>query len=1096
MISRCLLVCTVLGSLSTAGLFAQEPDSAWSPERFQGLAFRSIGPAFMSGRIADIDVHPHDDNTWYVGVGSGGVWKTLNAGVTWTPIFDDQPTYSIGCVTIDPHNPQRVWVGTGENIGGRHVGFGDGVYRSDDGGGTWTNTGLPRSEHISEIVVHPADPDTVWVASQGPLWSAGGERGVYKSTDGGATWRRTLGDDAWVGATDLVIDPRDPDRLYAATWQRHRTVANYMGGGPGSALYRSEDGGEHWTKLTEGLPKGAMGKIGLAISPHRPDVVYAAIELDRRKGGVFRSSNRGASWEKRSDTVSGGTGPHYYQELYACPHTFDRLYLADVRIQVSDDGGKTFRKLGEKNKHSDNHALAFRSDDPDYLLAGCDGGVYESFDLAENWRFMANLPLTQFYKIALDDAEPFYHVVGGTQDNATQRAPIRTDNYAGIRNSDWRLVLDWDGHQPAVEPGNPDIVYGERQEGFLSRIDMRTGEVVSIQPQPEVGEGHERFNWDAPILVSPHSPTRLYVASHRVWRSDNRGDDWRAMSGDLTRDQERFARDIMGGPHGWDGAWDVLAMSTFHTITSLAESPQQEGLLYAGTDDGLIQVSEDGGGAWRKTEIGTLPGMPARAFVNDLRADLFAADTVYLCADNHKEGDYAPYLMMSQDRGRSWRSIRGNLPDGTLVWRIVQDHVQPDLLFVGTERGVYFSTDRGGRWTHLGGGMPTIAVRDLHIHRRDNDLVCATFGRGIYVLDDLTPLRSVSAEQLAANAMLFAPRKAWWYIERSVMGFQPGKGDQGAGYFQADNPPFGAVFTYWLGDDVRTLAEARQQAEKAAREAGKAVSFPGWDAVEAERREQAPKVWLTVRNADGDVVRRVPGPTKAGFHRIAWDLRHPTPNAVTIVPPAPPEWGMPPRGLLTAPGRYTVSMSIERAGEVTQVGAPQPFDVVPLRSGALPGSPSPVAAKFWRSYEQAVRDHTAMTVAVAGMLAQSKRMAAVLEHTQAAAGATLDRDVTALRRQLLDLDTRFNGDRSRQEPGEKHAPTIQSRLFSVELGVAQATYGPTGTHRRQLEIVRQQLDELRPMLDEHAKQVSALVRRLIEAGAPWLEGQPLPGSGR
>ncbi|MCS5660174.1 MAG: glycosyl hydrolase, partial [Dehalococcoidia bacterium] len=463
---------------------AAQSKSVWSDENFSGLKLRSIGPALMAGRIADIAIHPHDDNIWYIAVGSGNLWKTTNAGVTWTPIFDDQGSYSTGAVTIDPNNPETVWLGTGENVGGRHVGYGDGIYRSDDGGQSWANMGLKDSEHISKIIVHPNNSHIIWVASQGPLWSKGGERGVFKSKDGGKKWEQVLGDKEWVGATEMVMDPRDPDRLYAATWQRHRTIAAYMGGGPGTALYKSNDGGETWQKMTKGLPTSNMAKIGLAISSQNPDVLYAAIELDRKKGAMYRSTDRGATWEKRSNTVSGATGPHYYQELYASPHKFDRLYLVDSRMQVSEDGGKTFRRMKEQNKHGDNHAIAFRSDDPDYLLVGTDGGLYESFDLEENWRFMENMPITQFYKVAVDDAEPFYNIYGGTQDNSTQGGPSRTDNAQGIQNSDWRVVLDWDGPQPATEPGNPDIMYGQRQEGTLSRIDLTTGEVVDIVPQP------------------------------------------------------------------------------------------------------------------------------------------------------------------------------------------------------------------------------------------------------------------------------------------------------------------------------------------------------------------------------------------------------------------------------------------------------------------------------------------------------------------------------------------------------------------------------------------------------------------------------------
>ncbi|RME45981.1 MAG: glycosyl hydrolase, partial [Caldilineae bacterium] len=638
-----------------------KPKSALNDGTFAGLKWRNIGPAFTSGRIADIAIHPQDENTWYVAVGSGGVWKTENAGVTFTPIFDDQPSYSIGCVTIDPSNPHIVWVGTGENVGGRHVGYGDGVYKSMDGGRSWKNMGLKESEHISKIIVHPENSDVVWVAAQGPLWSSGGERGLYKTTDGGKTWKQVLSVDEWTGVTDLVMDPRDPDRLYAATWQRHRNVAAYMGGGPGSGIWRSTDGGETWEKLSKGLPQGNLGKIGLAISPQNPDILYAAIELNRRKGAVYRSTDRGSSWEKRSDAVSGGTGPHYYQELYASPHHFDRLYLMDVRIQVSDDGGKTFRRLSERDKHSDNHAMAFRPSDPDYLLVGSDGGLYESFDLGQTWRFFDNLPITQYYKVAVDDAEPFYNVFGGTQDNGSHGGPSRTDTRHGIRNADWYKTLGADGHQSATEPGNPNITYAETQQGGLHRIDRITGEQIFIQPQPDAGEKHERYNWDAPILVSPHNPQRLYFASYRVWRSDDRGDNWTPISGDLTRDQERITLPIMGKTWSWDAPWDFLAMSTYNTITSLAESPLQEGLIYAGTDDGLLQVTEDGGQTWRRIEVGSLPGVPATAFVNDIKADLFDANTVYVALDNHKFGDFKPYLLKSTDRGRTWSSIAGDL---------------------------------------------------------------------------------------------------------------------------------------------------------------------------------------------------------------------------------------------------------------------------------------------------------------------------------------------------------------------------------------------------------------------------------------------------
>ena len=1061
----------------------------WTAENFSGLEFRSIGPAFMSGRIADIAIHPDDDNIWYIAVGSGGVWKTVNAGVTWTPIFDDQPSYSIGCVTIDPSNPNTIWVGTGENVGGRHVGFGDGIYRSRDGGASWENVGLKQSEHISEIIVHPRNSNIIFVASQGPLWKSGGQRGFYKSTDGGQTWNRTLGNNEWTGVTDIALDPNNPKRIYAATWDRHRTVAAYMGGGPGTGLHRSDDGGNSWTKLAKGLPKSNMGKIGIAVSPHNPNTIYAAIELDRRTGAVFRSDDRGNTWSKQSDTVSGGTGPHYYQELYACPHTPGRIYLMDVRMQVSDDGGKTFRRVTEQHKHSDNHALAFRADDPDYLLCGTDGGLYESFDLAANWRFMDNLPVTQFYKIALDDSEPFYNIYGGTQDNSTEGGPSRTDNVHGIQNSEWRVVLDWDGHQPATEPGNPNIVYAERQEGFLSRIDMATGEIVDIQPQAEEGDPFERFNWDAPILVSPHNPTRLYVASQRVWKSENRGDEWTAVSGDLTRDQNRIELPIMGRVQSFDNPWDFLAMSTYNTITSLAESPKQEGLLYAGTDDGLVHVSEDGGENWTKIEVGSMPGVPATAFVNDIRADLHDANTVYVALDNHKFGDLNPYLLKSTDRGKSWQMITGNLPKPLLVWRIVQDHVKPKLMFLATEFGIYFTHNGGAHWTQLKGGLPTISFRDIHIQRRENDLVCASFGRSIYILDDLAPLREVSDETFEKDGSLFATRDAWWYFPRPHLGFDGKRGDQGASHFVADNPPFGAVFTYYLNEDLRDKSEQRKEAEKATAKNNQSIPFGGWEAMESERRDTGPSVWMTIKDDEGNVIRRIPGETKKGFHRTAWDLRYPEPDALKLIPDPPPMWPEPPTGQMCAPGTYTATLSKLVDGEVTELGQ-QEFVVKPMRTGSLEGAQPTEVAAFWRDYEAAVRKHTTIRVALSSAMEKLERVREALQKTPTAIGE-LDKQFTDLRNSVEDLNNQLNGNQAKQGVGEKFTPIINDRLFSVARGVDRSTYGPTSTHRRMLEIANEQIDSLAKSIAEVTLQISQLVKALIDRGGPWIEGEPI-----
>jgi photosystem II stability/assembly factor-like uncharacterized protein len=1057
------------------------PSSMMADSVFEGLKLRNIGPAFMSGRIADLAIHPQDESIWYVAVASGGVWKTTNAGTTWLPVFDKQTAYSIGCVTIDPNNPHVIWVGTGENVGGRHMGYGDGIYRSNDGGSTWENMGLKASEHISEIVIHPNNSDIIWVAAQGPLWSKGGERGLFKTTDGGKTWKKTLGNNEWTGVTEIELDPRNPDWIYAATWDRHRTVAAYMGGGPGTGLHRSVDGGETWEKLKNGLPTSNMAKIGLAVSPMRPDIVYAAIELDRRTGGLYKSTDRGSTWVKQSDAVSGGTGPHYYQELYASPHHFDRLYLMDASMQFSVDGGKSFQRLNSEHRHGDNHALAFKANDPDYIMVGTDGGVYESFDLAENWRYIENLPITQYYKVALDDAAPFYNIYGGTQDNSTQGGPSRTDNVHGIQNSDWRVVLNWDGHQPATEPGNPNIMYGERQQGNLSRIDMITGEVIDIQPQPGKDEPHERFNWDAPILVSPHSPTTLFFASYRVWKSENRGDSWTAISGDLTRNQNRIELPIMGKKQSYDNAWDVYAMSNYNTITSLAQSPKNDQVIYAGTDDGLVQVTEDGGANWRKIEVGTISGVPSTAFVNDVKADLFDENTVYVALDNHKYGDYTPYLVKSTDKGQSWSSIKGNIPDRTLVWRLVQDHEAANLLFAGTEFGIYFTIDGGGNWVKMA-GSPTISFRDLAIQRRENDLVGASFGRGFFVFDDYSVLRELTEQKLQQEAALFSTRTAWWYIPRSHLSFDEEKGSQGASHYVAPNPEFGAVFTYYLKDGLKTKEEIRKEKESKLGSAD--VPFPGYEKLSDEINQIAPQIWLTVKDAIGNTIRRVSGSREKGFHRIAWDLRYPVSDAITVNASGQEEV----QGFLAPPGKYTVTLSKVEEGVSTDLAEPVNFEVVPLREGALKGASYQVVSNFLRDYEKVSGELSALMVEFENMQQRLKAAAVALSKSQTAPG-DFDKRYFDVKTQVLSLDKKLNGEISKREIGEKTKPNLGERLFAMYRGISNSTYGPTETHKKVMTIVKSELETLSADMKSTKAELDKLIADLLAEGAPYVEGQ-------
>ncbi len=1065
-----------------SNISAQE-QSKMNASTFAGFEMRNVGPAFTSGRIADIAIHPENTNIWYVAVASGGVWKTENSGVTWTPIFDEQSSYSTGSVTIDPNNPNTIWVGTGENVGGRHIGFGDGIYKSMDGGASWKNMGLKESEHISTIIVHPDHSNIVWVAVQGPLWSKGGERGLYKTTDGGVSWKKTLGDDEWTGVTDIVIDPNNPMNLYAATWDRHRTVAAYMGGGPGSGIYRSTDGGETWIACKKGIPNSNLGKIGLVINPNNPNIVYAAIELDRREGGVFKSSDRGVTWEKQSNTVSGGTGPHYYQELYASPHHQERLYLMNVRILMSDNGGKDFSTFAPRGTHSDNHAMAFRPHDPNYVLLGTDGGLYESFDGGKNWRFIDNMPITQYYKVAVDDREPFYHIFGGTQDNGSHGGPSRTDNSHGIHNGDWYKTLFADGHQSATEPGNPNIIYAETQQGGLYRIDQITGEQVAIQPQAGEGEAYERYNWDAPIVVSPHDPTRLYFASQRVWRSDNRGNSWTAISTDLTRNEERLQLPIMGDIQSWDNPWDVLAMSNYNTITSLSESPVQEGLIYAGTDDGIIQMTEDGGKNWRKIMVGNIKGLEERAFINDIKADLHDANKVYVCLDNHKEGDYSPYLYMSSDKGKTWKSISNDLPERTLVWRLVQDHIKPELMFIGTEYGIYFTLNAGKNWIRLKGGVPTIPFRDLAIQKRENDLIGASFGRSFFVLDDYSPLREITQETLEQEAKLLATRDALWYVPRSNMNTSNGMDE-----YIAKNPDFGAVFTYYLKEGFTSMKDERRKKEEELTKAEETLSFPDWEVLASEQVEEKAKIWITVKDSDGDVVKRISAPAKEGFNRVNWDL---TRNSKRPINPesTSSSQGWRSRGFMVMPGTYTASLSKQVDGEITPLSEPIAFKVKPLHEGALEGTPHEEFTAFINELEEVQTSLMAATHQMDESMKKVKAMQIALGRTDGDI-VGLSKGIHELKKELTKLQIEMEGNPAKEMIGEKNNPTVSDRFYMAYRG-ANTTYGPTKLHKECLTMAKNQLTIIDTKLSAITEQLPALEQQLYQAGAPWIQGSDM-----
>ena len=1070
---RTAIAASLIMSSSSLMAEAQVPEntSLFNSKTFTSMELRNIGPAYMSGRISDIAVDKNNPSTWYTAVASGGVWKTVNAGTTWSPIFDKQAVYSTGDVTIDPSNSNIIWVGTGENNGGRHISFGDGVYKSLDGGKTWKNMGLKDSERISDIIVHPTDSNTVWVSAQGPLWTGGGERGLYKTTDGGKKWKQVLTPaDKWTGVTSLLIDPRNPNKLYAATWSRQRTVAAYVGTGPGAGIHTSDDGGETWTELKTGLPKGNMGKIGMAISPKNPDVLYATIETDNRKGGFYRSENQGATWAKMSDEVGGGTGPHYYQEIFADPHQFDRVYIASNYSKVSNDGGKTWTPINTKRKHVDDHAFAFHPTDPDFVLIGSDGGIYMSHDRMANWRFMANLPLTQFYKVAPDDSQPFYMVYAGAQDNSTQGGPSRTDRTEGIKNKDWFLTLGADGHQPATEPGNPDIVYSQWQQGSLTRHDRKTGENVFIKPQPRPGEPAERFNWDAPINVSSHDPKRIYHASQRVWRSDDRGDSWQPISGDLTRNGNRMHMPMMGRTWSVEAGWDIYAMSEYHTIANFSESPVNEKILWAGTDDGLIQVTKNGGKSWSKVELADIEGVPATAYVNDIRADLYDANTVYVALDNHKYGDFKPYLIKSTDLGKTWTSLAQDLPEKHLVWRIVQDHINENLMFIGTEFGVFFTVDGGKKWLELDGGIPTISTRDVKIQRRENDLVVGTFGRGIYILDDYAPLRKLTEKSMEQDALLFAPSRPtkWFRLDSNHTD------TDGDDRFAAKNPAHGATLTYFLKDSLLTAKEQRQADEKKMVKDKNYPKYPSWQSIEKENQEAKPAVYVEIMDNKGNVVNRVSGKTTKGLHRITWDMRFAQSSAVTGNKRS--KWHPLGQGIMASPGNYTATLYKRVGSEVTQLAEPVNLELKPIYQGALAGASTDEVTKYNKAISAADRRASAISEVLKDITKQMKSIRTALDRTPNDI-TKLEKSYAAIQQELNKVNFALYGLKSRNQMGTKPA-NITSRLGYAMSGV-NSSYGPTKQHEEQLKFAVQGLDEV-------TKQIS---KSVLKAGSPYSKRQ-------
>lgn len=821
-----------------------------------GLQWRCVGPANMGGRIDDFAVVESNPSIIYVGTASGGVWKTANNGVTWEPVFDDQTTSTIGDVTVSPSNPDIVWVGTGEPNNRQSSSWGDGVYKSTDGGRSWENMGLRDSHHIGRIVIHPTDPDIVYVAALGHLWGPNRERGLYKTTNGGKSWVKTKFINEDTGFVDVAMDPENPETLYAAAYQRRRRGWGFNGGGPRSGLYKTMDGGESWVLLSEGLPTGIIGRIGIYIYRQDPRIVYATIE--HKEGGVFRSENKGLTWKKMSST---NPRPVYYSKIRIDPKDDQRIWVLGPAMYVSEDGGRTFRTDYVTRIHGDYHAMWINPKDSDHMIVGSDGGIYFSYDRGRTWDFVNSLPLGQFYEIGYDMRQPYF-VYGGLQDNGCWGGPSATRFSEGITNEDWFRILGGDGFYVQVDPTDYTTIYAESQRGYPYRFDLKTKEAKSIRPVPEDESETYRFNWNSPLLLSPHNPRTIYYGGNKLFKSSDKGETWEA-SMDLTKQLEQDKLPVMGVLPDKNTLSLNDGITFYGDITTISESPLKEGLLYVGTDDGNLQVSPDGGKTW-KNVINKVPGVAKNTYVSRVIASRFEEGRAYVTFDGHRNDDFKPYVFVTEDYGDTWRCISGNLPVGSTVNVIREHHRSPNLLFVGTERGAYFSIDRGKRWVRIRSNLPVAPVDDIAIHPQANDLIFGTHGRSIWILDDITPLEQFTEDVLNSKIYLFK------ILEATSFNLYNHKANLGHKVFVAPNPPYGAMINYYLKEKAKESVE------------------------------------IIIEDKEGNRIRELKGTGDAGINRITWDLRY---------APSPQTRGEFSRSFRTKaprclPGKYMVTLKV------------------------------------------------------------------------------------------------------------------------------------------------------------------------------------------
>lgn len=1084
--SHILLVISLIFSLNSVAQKKKNQDAAKDnyiikSSDLGSFKFRSIGPAMISGRIIDLAVNPNNHSEYFVAAASGGVWKTTDGGIRFKPVFDGQRPYSIGCVTYAPSNTHVVWVGSGENNSQRSVSRGDGVYKSEDGGKTWKNMGLKTSEHIGKILIDPNDENMVYVAAQGPLWNAGGDRGLYKTTDGGKTWNKVLEISENTGVSDLAMDPRNPQIIYATSYQRRRHVYTLINGGPESAIYKSTDGGKSWDTLKNGLPKGDVGRIGIVISPANPDKIYAIIEASEGKGGIFRSSDRGASWQKMSSYVA--SSPQYYNELIADPKEENTIYSMDTYSRYSTDGGKTWTNFSNRSKHVDDHALWIDPDNIQHILMGCDGGLYESFNHGHTWDYKQNLPLSQFYRVSVDNDVPFYYVYGGTQDNNSVYGPSRTISRNGIVNSDWKITHGGDGFETVIDPQDPNTVYAQSQYGYLARYNRKTGEELDIKPsEPDNGETY-RWNWNSPVIISPSDHKTLYFAANKLFKSTDRGNSWKVISPDLSREIDRNKLEIMGKVQSPEAVAKNASTSLYGTLVSLAESPKKKGLIYVGSDDGQISISKNDGQSWdKKTHF---DGVPDMTYVSCIIASNFDENIAYASFDNHKRGDYKPYIFKTNDKGKTWESITSNLPKDETVYSIAQDHINTKMLFVGTEYGLWFTLDEGEHWLQIKGGLPSIAIRDIDIQRRENDLVLASYGRGFYILDNYAPLRTLKEVFTKKENLILPIKDAYLFNQSSEWGWRK-KGHQGDNFYTADNPPVAVVIPYYFNEEIKTLKQQRKEAEKSAIKAGKSIDYPSFEQLAAEDNEIKPYLLFTIKDSQGNVVRKLKASIGKGLKTIQWDMRYPGTYPISKGG-GKANFGNEGNGAPVLPGTYSVEMAKVVNGVISPLGNKQNFNVMSLN--AKKGQPTSTDAAFYTLAAEQMRKMQFINRDLRLLQNQIDLIIIALKATPESNPQDLIK-AYQVKHELDSIEVIMDGNSSIRKRNGPVAPGLNDRLNKVVWGVWASSEGPTQTHKEDYAIIQKRGAAIADFIEAlKANEFKALNAALDKIKAPYTPGR-------